>query len=286
MQASGTVAACMQPLDVAAAASTQALGAAAASKQALGAAATCMQASGAAAASMQALGAVAAAGMQASGAAAGDYARGDAGGRSVDEASHAGAVLQRVQLPGATLLPGSGAAPSTDGRTAAAGAPRHGIVSQAAAAASPMVRPPAAPADGGAMVAPAVAAASSREAPLGATDRKKRIHSLLQDGVTVEGHEQLKSYITSYYKGLFGSPEESDITLDESRVDDIAQVTPQENAVLTAPYTKEEIRKAVFQMELNKAPGPDGFPAEFFQTFWDTIKKDLLELFEELQPGN
>jgi hypothetical protein len=38
-------------------------------------------------------------------------------------------------------------------------------------------------------------------------------------------------------------------------------------------------------MEHNKAPGPDGFPAEFYQIFWDTIKKDLLELFEELHAG-
>jgi hypothetical protein len=73
--------------------------------------------------------------------------------------------------------------------------------------------------------------------------------------------------------------------MDESRIDDIPQVSPQENVVLTAPYTEDEISKAEFQMELNMAPGPDGFPAKIFQTFWDTIKKDLLELFEELHAG-
>ena len=35
----------------------------------------------------------------------------------------------------------------------------------------------------------------------------------------------------------------------------------------------------MFQMEHNKAPGPDGFPAEFYQVFWEVIKKDLLALF-------
>ena len=40
--------------------------------------------------------------------------------------------------------------------------------------------------------------------------RKKRIYSLVQDEGTIEGHEQLKSYITNYYKGLFGAPEEGD----------------------------------------------------------------------------
>jgi hypothetical protein len=115
--------------------------------------------------------------------------------------------------------------------------------------------------------------------------RKKRIHSLVQDDETIEGQEQLKAYITTYYKNLFGAPEDSHITLDETRVDDIPQVSPQENALLSAPYSEEEIRKAVFQMEHNKAPGPDGFPAEFYQTFWDTIKNDLLQLFHELHSG-
>jgi hypothetical protein len=34
-------------------------------------------------------------------------------------------------------------------------------------------------------------------------------------------------------------------------------------------------------MEHNKAPGPDGFPAEFYQHFWDIIKLDLLPLFND-----
>jgi hypothetical protein len=54
---------------------------------------------------------------------------------------------------------------------------------------------------------------------------------------------------------------------------------------LTALYTEEEVKKVVFQMEHNKAPGPDGFPAEFYQNFWEVIKSDLLELFSFLHAG-
>jgi hypothetical protein len=97
--------------------------------------------------------------------------------------------------------------------------------------------------------------------------RKKLIHSLVQDEGTIVGHEQLKSYITNYYKGLFGEPKEGTFSMEESRIHDIPQVSPDENAFLTAPYSEEEVRNAVFQMEHNKAPGPDGFPAEFYQNF-------------------
>jgi hypothetical protein len=68
-------------------------------------------------------------------------------------------------------------------------------------------------------------------------------------------------------------------------MEDIPQVSTEENDFLIAEYSEEEVRKAIFQMEHNKAPGPDGFPAEFYQTFWDTIKGDLLELFGFLHAG-
>jgi hypothetical protein len=73
--------------------------------------------------------------------------------------------------------------------------------------------------------------------------------------------------------------------MDETRIDDIPQVSTEENGLLTAPYSEEEVKKAVFQMEHNKAPGPDGFPAEFYQFFWEVIKLGLLELFSSLHYG-
>jgi hypothetical protein len=70
--------------------------------------------------------------------------------------------------------------------------------------------------------------------------------------------------------------------MDESQTDDIPQVAIEENNLLTIEYSEEEVRKTIFQMEHNKAPGPDGFSAEFYQTFWETIKFDLLDLFSSL----
>jgi hypothetical protein len=81
------------------------------------------------------------------------------------------------------------------------------------------------------------------------------------------------------------SPEESSFSLDESQIADIPQVSIEENDLLTDPYSEDEINKASFQMEHNKAPGPDGFSAEFYQIFWETIKTDLLQMFSVLHAG-
>ena len=115
--------------------------------------------------------------------------------------------------------------------------------------------------------------------------RKKRIFSLEHEGGKIEGQYNLKGYITQFYKELFGSPKENNFTLGD-RTDDIPQVSSLENAFLVAPFTEKEIRDAIFDMDHNKAPGADGFPAKFYQQFWDVIKGDLMQMFHDLHNGD
>jgi hypothetical protein len=111
--------------------------------------------------------------------------------------------------------------------------------------------------------------------------RKQHIYKLENDQGVMIGDEHIKSHITQYYKGLFGSREVSGISLEESQISDIPQVSQEENEILTREFTESEVREAMFQMEHNKAPGPEGFPVEFYQVFWEVIKDDLLALFSE-----
>ena len=115
--------------------------------------------------------------------------------------------------------------------------------------------------------------------------RKKKIFQLEQEEGTIVGDDNLKVYITEYYKKLFGNPDPSSVTLSEDRIGDIPQLSAEENSMLIADYTMEEVHNAIFQMEHNKSPGPDGFLAEFFQHFWDVVKFDLMALFQCFQKG-
>jgi mannosylglycoprotein endo-beta-mannosidase len=94
--------------------------------------------------------------------------------------------------------------------------------------------------------------------------RKTRIFQLEQEGKVIEGQENLKVFITKYYKDLFGSSQRNNFSLDESQTDDLPQINEEENKILVDEFTEKEVREAIFQMKHNKVPGPDGFPAEFF----------------------
>jgi hypothetical protein len=112
--------------------------------------------------------------------------------------------------------------------------------------------------------------------------RRKRIFQLEQD----EGTILVQENISNYYKSLFGPSDPTSCTMDETITHDIKQISAEENNILTANFTEEEIFQALSQMERNKAPGPDGFPAEFYQTFWEVIKQDILSMFVSFQNGD
>lgn len=102
--------------------------------------------------------------------------------------------------------------------------------------------------------------------------RKKRFYQLEQDEGTIVGQDLLKAYITNYYKRLFGHLAYNFVTMDEEVADDIPQLSPEENAILTSPFSEMGIIYAILEIERNKSQGPDGFPTEFYQKCWGLIK--------------
>ena len=49
------------------------------------------------------------------------------------------------------------------------------------------------------------------------------------------------------------------------------------NSKLTAPYKVEEVELAIKEMAPLKAPGPDGMPPIFYQTYWTEVGMDITQ---------
>jgi hypothetical protein len=64
------------------------------------------------------------------------------------------------------------------------------------------------------------------------------------------------------------------------------KVSDDMNAELTKEYTNEEIKTALFQMGPTKAPGPDGFPALFYQTHWEFLQDAICQAVRSFLDGS
>ena len=54
-----------------------------------------------------------------------------------------------------------------------------------------------------------------------------------------------------------------------------------EAEALETPFTEEEIFLALMEMNRDKAPSPNGFIVAFWQSCWDFVKEEVVELFQE-----
>jgi hypothetical protein len=111
-----------------------------------------------------------------------------------------------------------------------------------------------------------------------ATQKKKRsVMERIQDeaGREYSLPEDIEGAFISYYSQLFTSTRPRNIECCTSSLNCI--VSEEMNTKLTAIFMVEEIKMALDQMAPCKAPGPDGFIADFYQQQWTTVGNEVCE---------
>ncbi|CAM9004002.1 unnamed protein product [Rhodiola kirilowii] len=105
------------------------------------------------------------------------------------------------------------------------------------------------------------------------------VHLRNTEGALCYDQSSLETIAVRYFQQLFTA---SDNCSREELLHAMAflprKVTASHNRTLTAPYVEGEIFAALSQLNPSKAPGLDGFPAGFFQTYWDVVKIDFVNL--------
>lgn len=113
------------------------------------------------------------------------------------------------------------------------------------------------------------------------TKKRKAINKFAalekEDGTTVYKEEKITSTIVDYFQKLF-TPNNYDHSLMKETISKsiTPRITEEQNDKLTKIPSPEEIKEALFSIHPEKAPGPDGFSACFFQTNWSVVGQDII----------
>ena len=84
---------------------------------------------------------------------------------------------------------------------------------------------------------------------------------------------QIKEIATHYYRTLFSTsyPTELDAVLEAVQ----PSVLQEMNDQLLRPFSRDEVESAMNQMEPGTAPGSDGMPPLFYQSFWSLMGDEV-----------
>jgi hypothetical protein len=105
--------------------------------------------------------------------------------------------------------------------------------------------------------------------------RKNKIAKLRdENGIINTVPSDMQRMTVSYFKSLYTR----DPSLSHTSITDLVQekITEEMNDQLCKEFSDEEISDALFQIGPIKAPGPDGFPARFYQRNWVVVRAEIV----------
>ena len=120
--------------------------------------------------------------------------------------------------------------------------------------------------------------------------KRKTIYRLTAEesnGNIIEGEllnttDNINKYAYSFYRNLYAQ-QTNEIT---EQTDFLNALEPKigelENEMLIKRLDREDIFQALNSTENNKSPGLDGLPYEFYKTYWELIKDDLLQILNNV----
>ncbi|PNX94494.1 ribonuclease H, partial [Trifolium pratense] len=114
------------------------------------------------------------------------------------------------------------------------------------------------------------------------TRRRQNKILMLRDsnGEWIEDADALKQMANDFYKALF-SNNEHDVQWQPTNIS-FPRLSDDEVQEISGEIDDEEIKRAVFSMSPWKAPGPDGFPAGFYQKSWNIVGNSVCDFVKHI----
>ncbi|KAL1191046.1 putative ribonuclease H protein [Cardamine amara subsp. amara] len=117
-----------------------------------------------------------------------------------------------------------------------------------------------------------------------ASTKQRRVRNKISglfgsDNIWEESEKGMEDIASGYFRELFSKSNTSGIEETVQVLQPL--ITESMNRVLTKVITEKEVKNALFAMHPEKAPGPDGMTALFYQRFWYSIKDDLVQMVKD-----
>jgi hypothetical protein len=103
--------------------------------------------------------------------------------------------------------------------------------------------------------------------------RKNFKHVLAADNGLAVTHSEKAGVIQAHFSEFLGKAQPRQTSLDWQQMG----YSQRDLSNLETPFSLEELKKAVFALPAEKAPGSDGFIGRFYRSCWETICDDLFE---------
>ncbi|XP_019085582.1 PREDICTED: uncharacterized protein LOC109126472 [Camelina sativa] len=99
-----------------------------------------------------------------------------------------------------------------------------------------------------------------------------------EDGRSVHTQEHIKLEAEQYFTNFLNFTPADYVDWSTQELAQILNYKCDENdkSLLTREVTREEIKRVLFAMPVNKSPGPDGFNVEFFKESWSIVGDDCV----------
>lgn len=112
-------------------------------------------------------------------------------------------------------------------------------------------------------------------------NKKKHVRAI--KGVDIDSSWETEPYkVKEFFKTSF----ENNFKVDpdctwEQNLGETNKISRDESESIEKMFEENELKEAIWSCGANKSPGPDGFSIEFFKHFWEFLKIELLEAFND-----
>ena len=107
---------------------------------------------------------------------------------------------------------------------------------------------------------------------------KSQIDSVIINQDQITDQDKINKQIFSFYQSLFSRKVQFQTDIIEAYLDNIPlpKLTDEQTLSCDGIISEDEVFKSLKSIDNNKSPGNDGLSMEFYECFWDEIKKPFL----------